>query len=47
MRMCLNCGGVAYVEYAYQVIACSRCGKVWTLDEYKREYETYLRNGAT
>lgn len=39
MRMCLKCGGVAYIEYAYQTIVCGRCGKVWGIGEYERERE--------
>jgi len=46
MRICPNCGGVAHVEYVYQTIACRQCGKTWTFDEYKREYEIYLRDGT-
>lgn len=37
MRMCLECGCVAYVEYAYQVIVCRSCGKTWSIQQYEWE----------
>lgn len=39
MRMCLRCGCVAYINYAYQVIVCGRCGKAWGIEDYERERE--------
>ena len=37
MRMCLKCGGIAYIEYAYQAIVCRSCGKTWSIQQYEQE----------
>jgi DNA-directed RNA polymerase subunit M/transcription elongation factor TFIIS len=37
MRMCLECGGVAYTHYAYQIIECQSCGHIWSIEQYERE----------
>ena len=37
MRMCLRCGGIAYIEYAYQAIVCRSCGETWSIQQYEEE----------
>lgn len=33
----LKCGGIAYIEYAYQAIVCRSCGKTWSIQQYEQE----------
>jgi hypothetical protein len=40
MRMCLKCGGLAYVYYAYQTVECQSCGTTWSIKQYERKKQT-------